>query len=72
MSETLKEITKSFSFGAKVKFVKENIHPDLVGKEFCLLGFNESAFALIEWSNRGGYYFEFYTGSVFDDIETID
>ena len=65
------EITKSFHFGAKVKFIKEKIHPDLVGKDFCLVGFNETAFALIEWSKRGEYDFEFYTGSVYVDLQVL-
>lgn len=65
------EITKSFHFGAKVKFIKEKIHPDLVGKEFCLVGFNDTAFALIEWSKRGEYGFEFYTGSVYVDLKVL-
>ena len=65
------EITKSFHFGAKVRFIKEKIHPDLVGKDFCLIGFNDTAFALIEWSKRGKYDFEFYTGSVYADLQVL-
>ena len=65
------EITKSFHFGAKVKFIKDKIHPDLVGKEFCLVGFDDTAFALIEWSKRGGYNFEFYTGSVYVNLQVL-
>lgn len=65
------EITKSFHFGAKVKFIKDKIHPDLVGKEFCLIGFDDTAFALIEWSKRGNYNFEFYTGSVYVDLQVL-
>lgn len=65
------EITKSFYFGAKVKYIKKNIHPDLVDKEFCLIGFNEKAYALIEWTNRGNYNFEFYTGSVSVDLQVL-
>jgi len=65
------EITKSFHFGAKVRFIKEKIHPDLVGKDFCLIGFNDTAFALIEWSKRGKYDFEFYTGSVYVDLQVL-
>ena len=64
------DITKSFHFGAKVKFLKQDkIHPDLRDKEFCLIGFNDSAFAVIEWDKRGGYGFEYYTGSVYSDLE---
>ena len=65
------EITKSFHFGAKVRFIKEKIHPDLVGKDFCLIGFNDTAFALIEWSKRGKYDFEFYTGPVYVDLQVL-
>ena len=65
------EITKSFHFGAKVKFVKENVHPDLAEKEFCLIGFDETAFALIEWSKRGGYGFEYYTGYIYVDLQVL-
>lgn len=65
------EITKSFHFGAKVKFIKGKIHTDLVGKEFCLIGFNDTAFALIEWSKRGEYDFEFYTGSVYVELQVL-
>ena len=65
-------ITKSFHFGAKVKFLKQDkIHHDLRGKEFCLLGFNDTAFAVIEWDKRGGYGFEYYTGSVYSDLELV-
>lgn len=66
-------ITKSFHFGSKVKFLKQDkIHVDLRDKEFCLIGFDETAFALIEWENRGQYQFEFYTGSVYSDLELLD
>lgn len=64
-------ITKSFHFGAKVKFLKDKIHPDLIDKEFCLIGFEENAYALIEWDKRGGYKFEYYTGSVYSDLELV-
>lgn len=64
--------TKSFHFGAKVKFLKQDkIHPDLRDKEFCLIGFDDNAFAVIEWDKRGGYGFEYYTGSVYSDLELI-
>jgi hypothetical protein len=73
LSQMFKEdITRSFHFGAKVKFLKKDkIHPDLVDKEFCLIGFDDTAFALIEWSKRGGYNFEFYTGSVYSYLELV-
>lgn len=64
------DVTKSFHFGAKVKFLKQDkIHPDLRDKDFCLIGFDDSAFAVIEWDKRGGYQFEYYTGSVYADLE---
>lgn len=66
-------LTKSFHFGAKVKFQhQDSIHTDLRNKEFCLLGFDETAFALIEWQKRGGYQFEFYTGRVYTHLELLD
>lgn len=65
------EITKAFCFGSKVKFIKEKTHPDLVDKVFCLVGFNETAFALIEWEKRGQYDFEFYTGSIYADLQVL-
>jgi len=50
-------------FGEKVKFAEpHNVHIDLRDKEFCLIGSDESAFALIEWDKRGEYGFEFYSG----------
>ena len=72
-SQMFKEdITKSFHFGAKVKFLKQDkIHPDLRDKEFCLIGFDDNAFAVIEWEKRGGYGFEYYTGSVYFDLELV-
>ena len=65
------EITKSFYFGAKVKFIKEKIHSDLIDKEFCLIGFNETAFSLIEWEKRGQYDFEFYAGNIYADLQVL-
>ena len=66
------DVTKSFHFGAKVKFLQQDkIHPDLRDKEFCLIEFNDNAFALIEWKKRGGYGFEYYTGSVYSDLELV-
>lgn len=62
------DITKSFHFGAKVKFMKKE---DLKDKEFCLVGFNDNAFAVIEWDKRGDYSFEYYTGSVYSDLELV-
>ena len=65
-------VTKSFSFGEKVRFVKqEEIHPDLRNKDFCLIGFDDSAFALIEWEKRGQYFFEYYTGSVYEKLVVV-
>lgn len=61
------DITKSFHFGAKVKFLKQ-----LRDKEFCLIGFDNNAFALIEWHKRGGYEFEYYNGSVYSDLELLN
>lgn len=59
-----------FDFGEKVRFAKqEEIHPDLRNKDFCLIGFDNSAFALIEWEKRGQYHFEYYTGSFYADLE---
>ena len=67
------DITKPFHFGAKVKFLKQDkIHPDLRDKEFCLLGFNDAAFAMIEWNKKGGYEFGYYTGSVYSDLVLIE
>ena len=66
------DVTKSFHFGAKVKFLQQDkIHPDLRDKEFCLIGFNDNAFAVIEWKKRGGYGFEYYIGSVYSDLELV-
>lgn len=67
-------ITKSFHFGVKVKFAEKSkfaIYSYLMDKEFCLIGFNESAFALIEWSKRGQYNFECYKGSVYSHLEVL-
>ena len=64
-------VTNSFCFGAKVKFTKENVHADLRYKDFCLIGFTDNAFALIEWEKRGEYNFEYYTGSVYSDLELV-
>ena len=59
-------------FGDKVKFTnKVDVHPDLKNKEYCLLGFNDCAFALIKWKDRGKYNFEFYSGDVFEVLELI-
>jgi hypothetical protein len=39
---------KTFNFGEKVRFIKQlEVHPDLRDKDFCLIGFCDSAFALI-------------------------
>ncbi len=66
------DVTKSFHFGAKVKFLQQDkIHPYLRDKEFCLIGFNDNAFAVIEWKKRGGYGFEYCTGSVYSDLELV-
>ena len=58
-------------FADKVKFKKENAHPDLKEGEFCLLGFNESAFALVPWEKRGHYFFDYYTGIAEDELEVV-
>lgn len=66
-------ITKSFQFGIKVKFIRQDkIHPDLRDKEFCLIGFNDNAYAIIEWDKRGSYEFQYFTGSVYSDLELMD
>lgn len=66
------QTTKAFYLGAKVKFqADKDLHPDLRDKEFCLLGFHDSAFAIIEWDKRGGYGFDFYTGSVYSKLEAV-
>lgn len=56
-------------FGDKVRFKEQDkVHVDLRQKEFCLIGFDNSAFAIIEWHKRGQYNFEFYTGNVFETL----
>lgn len=45
-------------FGDKVKFDCE-VHENLKDVEFCLLGMCDSAVALVEWRDRGKYYFRF-------------
>jgi len=65
-------ITKAFHFGAKVKFNRSIVvHPDLKNKEYCLIGFCDNAYALIEWDKIGQYRFEYYTGSVYADLELL-
>lgn len=67
------DITKSYHFGAKVKFTyPEQVHQDLRNKEFCLIGFDESAFALIEWEKRGQYQIEFYTGNIYEKLSLCE
>lgn len=66
-------ITNSFHFGAKVRFTHQNeVHPDLRNKEFCLIGFDETAYALIEWEKRGLYQFEFYSGNIYEKLSLCD
>ena len=56
-------------FGDKVRFKEqEKIHVDLQNKDFCLIGFDKSAFAIIQWDKRGQYCFEFYTGDALDKL----
>lgn len=64
--------TQKFDFGSKVRFkASRNIHPELIGRDFCLVGFDNTAFAIIDWHKRGGYDFEFYTGDVNVELELI-
>ena len=50
-------------FGSKVKWKNtKDLHPDLRDVEFCLIGFDYNAFALIPWANRGAYFFDYYGG----------
>ena len=67
-----KQITKAFYFGAKVKFISADIHQNLKGKAYCLIGFTDNAFAVVEWKNRGGYNFEYFTGSVYDKLALVE
>lgn len=67
------DITKCFYFGAKVRFIKQDeIHPDLRGKDFCLISFDENAFAVVEWDKRGQYSFEYCVGSIYENLELVD
>jgi len=62
-----------FEFGDKVKFKnEEKVHPDLRDKEFCLLGFGNSAFALIEWDKRGQYFFEYFNGNINESLIKVE
>ena len=45
-------------FGDKVKFGVK-VHDRYRDKEYCLLGICDSAVALVEWSKRGEYNFEY-------------
>jgi hypothetical protein len=65
------DVTKSFYFGAKVRFIK-TVHQSLQNKDFCLVGFQDNAFALIEWHLRGQYHFDYYSGSVYSDLELVE
>jgi hypothetical protein len=58
-------MTTTFKFGSKVEFKNQDeAHIDLRDKYFCLIGFCDSAFALIDWDKRGSYDFSFYSGNV--------
>ena len=41
-------------FCSKVRFKKKDIHISLRDVDFCLIGFDDTAFALIEWNKKGG------------------
>jgi len=64
-------VTNSFYFGAKVKFTKDNVHADFKDKEFCLIGFTDTAFAVILWEKRGEYNLDFISGSIYSDLELV-
>lgn len=52
-----------FEFGSRVAFKKqEQFHPDLLNRDFCLVGFCDHAFAVVDWDKRGTYDIHFYTG----------
>lgn len=66
------DITKSFYFGAKVKFLKQDkIHQDLRDKEFYLISFDDNSF-IIERDKGGGYELEHHDGSVYSCLELVD
>ncbi|MFA7658792.1 MAG: hypothetical protein WCY19_05105 [Candidatus Gastranaerophilaceae bacterium] len=56
-------------FGSKIIFKNES--HCLYGKELCCVGICKNAIAVIEWENRGGYNFDFYTVKDLSDIEVL-
>jgi len=61
-------------FGKKIRFTGD-VHSEIKNKDFCVLGIQENAVAVIEWDKRGDYDFGcltlYYTLKSINDIEII-
>jgi len=51
---------------------KDYQNENLKIKYFCLIGFDYSAFALIDWTKKGQYGFDFYSGNVHSKMTASD
>jgi hypothetical protein len=62
---------RKFKFGEKVTFIDQsNLNPEWRNKNFCLLGYDELAFAFIEWERKGAYGFDYCSGNA-EELLTI-
>lgn len=67
------DITKSFYFGAKVKIMKNENYPAVhYDREYCLIGFNEYKYVLVEWDKRGELPTDSFFGSIYTDLELVN
>ena len=60
------------AFGSKVRFKSSKVHISLRDRDFCLIGFDSTAFAIVQWDKKGQYNFDFYTGNVNKELELVE
>ena len=62
----------AINFGKKVRFKNQaEIADNLKNKEFCLLGYSESAICLVAWELRGQYNLDYCSANI-DDLELLN
>lgn len=64
--------TRKFNVGDRVRVKPgKKLSPYLMENDLCMLGYDETAFAAIEWDKRGDYGFEFFTGNAEEMFDKV-